>query len=85
MAEAQQPFWRDLYREAVMEPDPEKMRTRIAMAYQAIRRRSAQVQRDQSVQSEEKAQLDCAAYFLHLLRGVTEHKAREPRHEIEAA
>lgn len=85
MADMQQPSWRDLYREAVMEPDPEQMRDRIAVAYRAIRTRIAEVRQDHSAPYEEKARLDCAVYFLHLLQGIAEKKMHRPRHETKAA
>ena len=80
MAETKQSSsWRDLYREAVLESDPEEMRHRIAVAYRAIRTRVTEVRRA-GANGEEQAQLDCALYFLHVLHGIAEKKSgRLPR------
>lgn len=84
MPEMKQASWRDLYREAVMESDPEKMRARMAVAYRAIRARITEV-RCAGANSEEQAQLDCALYFLHVLQGIAEKKSRRLSHDTAAA
>lgn len=85
MAETKQIAWRDLYREAVMESDPERLRIRIAVAYKAIRTRMAEVRQDKAAQFDEQARLDCAMHFLHLLKGISERKSNRPRGNMAAA
>ena len=84
MPETKQASWRDFYKEAVMESDPDKLRGRIAVAYKAIRLRVTEVKRA-GANGEEQAQLDCASYFLHVLQGITEKKSPRPSHDKTAA
>ena len=74
MAEGKQASWRDLYRQAVMESDPEKLRDRMAVAYRAIRARLKEIRRA-GANGDEQAQLDCSLYFLQLLDNITKHKS----------
>ncbi len=84
MPETKQSTWHDLYREAVMESDPERLRVRIAAAYKAIRSRITEVRQDR-LQRDEQARLDSALYFLHLLHSITEKKSWRPPDNTAAA
>lgn len=84
MAEIEQSSWRDLYKEAVMESEPQRLRDRIAVAYRAIRARIMEVRRA-GANGEEQAQLDCALYFLHVLQGISEKKSPRPPRDRAAA
>ncbi len=85
MAETKQTSWRGLYRDAMLESDPDKLRHHTATAYKAIRARLIEIRPD-GTNSEEHAQLDCALYFLGVLRKYTEKERRErsPNHVTAA-
>lgn len=62
--------WRDLYEEAVLEFDPEKMLVRIDSAQEAIRDRVRELWYEGSSDIAEQSHLDAAFYFLGMLRTI---------------
>jgi hypothetical protein len=68
------PDWRDVYREALFEPDSEKVLIRIDTANQAIRCRVCGIWQLGRADGQERSQLDAASYFLGLLRTITGKK-----------
>jgi hypothetical protein len=59
--------WRALYREALHEPDPGKMRLRIAEAQRTIRKRARELWYEAAPDTRERRQMDAAFRFLALL------------------
>ena len=66
--------WRDLYREALFEPDLEKLPMRVDAANQAIRSRVCEIWQLGPDDAEERSQLDAASYFLGLLLTIAVNK-----------
>ena len=66
--------WSDLYRQAILESDPDRLHARIEEASSAIQSRSRELWNARSTESREKRDLDSALHFLRLLRlvGVAE-------------
>lgn len=60
--------WRRLYREAVMEPDPEGLLVRIAEAHKAIQERERQLWYEGALELSERERLDAASHDLEILR-----------------
>jgi hypothetical protein len=58
--------WRDLYRDALLEPDPITARPRVDKAYQAVEHRLEELKN--SPETLEIRELNVALYFLSLLR-----------------
>lgn len=75
MSGAEHHGWHELYKNALMETDPEKLKTRIAEACRAIRARVAELRSHRSPQMKEQSQLDNALYFLNLLHGISQRNA----------
>jgi hypothetical protein len=61
--------WRELYRIALFEPDPEKIASDIARAESAIVLRARELFEEKGDHIEEEQALDDALYALHALRG----------------
>jgi hypothetical protein len=61
------PKWRQLYREAVFEPDPGKLAIRIAQAHDAIHYRRLELWHSGGADVRERGELDVASYCLGLL------------------
>ena len=59
--------WLTLYREAVLENDPKKLRLRVADAQHAIRQRAREVWYAGAPHINERRQMDAASQFLGLL------------------
>ena len=59
--------WRALYREALMEPDPTQLNTRIEEANKAIQRRAMELWYVGVPETGERHELDTALHFLSLL------------------
>ena len=59
--------WLSLYREAVLEQDPKKLRVRVAEAQHAIRRRARELWYAGAPNTAERRQMDAAAHFLGIL------------------
>ena len=59
--------WLTLYREAVLEKDPKKLRVRVAQAQHAIRRRARELWYPEAPDTTERRQMDAASHFLGLL------------------
>ena len=74
MSGAERPYWHELYRNAVMESDPEKLRMRMAEAYIAIRARVVELRYQGLPHTKEQNQLDRALYFLNLLHNISQKK-----------
>ena len=66
--------WLALYREAVLEPDRKKVKTRVAQAQKAIQRRARELWYAGAPETSERRQLDAAAQFLGILRLIGEEK-----------
>jgi len=65
--------WPQLYREALLEPDPMKASVRIEEAHKAIHRRALELWYDGSAKTpktKEQRDLTAALHFLSLLREV---------------
>ncbi len=76
--------WRQLYREALFEPEPEKLLARIAEAYYAMQCRARELWYEGSSNGKERAQMDAACGFLELLEMMAGEKAREHTQRIVA-
>ncbi len=63
--------WLELYREAVLEPDSQKMRTLAAQAHRAIQNRALELWYAGAPVTSERLKLDAAAHFLGLLRVIS--------------
>lgn len=85
MSDPKNQSWHDLYREAVMESDPEKVGARIARAHRAIRGRITELRSEKAATHGEQARLDCASHCLHLLQGISEKNPRRPSRNTAAA
>ena len=59
--------WRTLYREAVLEPDQQKLRSRIAKAQHAIRQRARELWYHGTEEEGERHRLDAASQSLGIL------------------
>jgi hypothetical protein len=66
MSNSPEQNWRDLYRDALLEPDPLKARPQVDKAYQAIEHRLQELWN--SPETLEIRELNLALYFLSLLR-----------------
>ena len=66
--------WLALYREAVLEPDRKKARTRVARAQAAIGLRARELWYGGGTETTERRQMDAAAHFLGILRLIGEEK-----------
>ena len=64
--------WRELYRRALFEADSEKTLVWIEVASQAIRCRVCELWQLRPADGRERSELDAAAYFLGLLRSMSE-------------
>ena len=71
--------WSDLYRQAILESDPDRLHARIEEASSAIQSRSRELWYERSTETRERRDLDSALHFLKLLRivGVAE-EVRQP-------
>ncbi len=69
--------WRQLYREALYEPEPEKLLARIAEAYYAMQCRARELWYEGSSNGKARAQMDAACGFLELLEMMAEEKTKE--------
>jgi hypothetical protein len=66
--------WLALYKEAVLEKDRRKARTRVTQAQAAIRLRARELWYGGATDTSERRQMDAAAHFLGLLRLIGEEK-----------
>src|SRR5215469_12987213 len=64
--------WREHYREALFEADPDKLQMGIEAAHQAVQRRICALWDVQPTDIRELTQLAYASYFLGLLSAITE-------------
>ncbi len=62
--------WLALYREAVLEPDRKKVKTRVAQAQAAIRLRARELWYAGAIETTERHQLDAASHFLGVLYAI---------------
>ncbi len=60
--------WLALYREAVLEPDRKKLKTRVVQAQAAIRLRARELWYAGGPETGERRQMDAAANLLGILR-----------------
>ncbi len=72
--------WSDLYRDAILESDPDRLHARIDEASSAIQSRSRELWYAGSTETRERRDLDSALHFLKLLKvvGVAE-ESRQPQ------
>ncbi|MGA9966576.1 MAG: hypothetical protein WBQ10_15370 [Terriglobales bacterium] len=66
--------WLALYREAVLETDRNKVKTRVAQAQIAIQGRALELWYARAPETSERRQLDAASNFLGILRMIGEEK-----------
>lgn len=59
--------WLALYREAVLEPDPKRVKTRVVQAQAAIRLRALEMWYAGAIETTERHQMDAASHFLGVL------------------
>ena len=59
--------WRELYKEAVLEHDPERLGARISQAHEAIQKRALQLWYEGSHEMSEREHLNAAAHYLEIL------------------
>jgi hypothetical protein len=69
-AESESTNWRELYKAAILELDPSKLSTHIAIAEHALIERGRELVREAGDNSEEKRALEDATYFLRALRRI---------------
>src|SRR5690242_18937226 len=62
--------WRELYEEAVLEHDPERLGTRIALAHKAIQERTRQLWYEGSQEMSEREHLEAAFHYLEILHSL---------------
>lgn len=68
--------WREQYRQALFEADPQRVLTRIEEAHDAIRYRICELWESDETDIRERSELDSAAYFLGLLRTIAANKEK---------
>jgi len=68
--------WRERYRQALFESDPELLPMRLDEANKAIRWRICELWNVGVAGNSELSHLDSAAYFLGLLRNITQKKQK---------
>jgi hypothetical protein len=66
--------WLALYREAVLEPNRKKVKTRVAQAQMAIQGRARELWYAGAPETSERRQMDAASNFLGILRTIGEDK-----------
>jgi len=66
--------WPQLYRQALLESDPSRVRARIEEAHKAIQQRARELWDAGSPKTRERHDLDAAVRFLGLLRTVETEK-----------
>ena len=66
--------WLALYREAVLEPDRSKVKTRVARAQAAIRLRARELWYAGAIETTERHQMDAASHFLGVLYAIESGK-----------
>ena len=66
--------WLALYREAVLETDRKKVKTRVAQAQMAIQGRALELWYARAPETSERHQMDTAVHFLGILRMIGEEK-----------
>ena len=66
--------WLALYREAVLETDRKKVKTRVAQAQMAVQGRALELWYARAPETSERRQLDAASNFLGILRTIGEEK-----------
>ena len=66
--------WLALYREAVLEPDRRKIKTRVAQAQMAIQGRARELWYAGAPETSERRQMDAAVHLLGILRRIGEEK-----------
>lgn len=64
--------WRELYKAALLEQDPSKLRIVIADAYRAIQKETRRRWYAGSLTAVDRQSLDAASHYLEILYSVTE-------------
>ena len=68
--------WREQYRQALFEGDPQRVLMRIEEAHEAIRCRVCELWESDATDTRERSELDSAAYFLGLLRTIAANREK---------
>ncbi len=68
--------WLELYREAILEHDSEVLKKRLALANQAIQKRTLDLWHRGATEVGERERLTAAARYLQILRSLTDKKGR---------
>lgn len=68
------PLWRELYKTALFEPNPDRLTEQIAQAESAIVRRARQLFEEQGDHIEEEQDLDDALYALQALKSCSQSR-----------
>lgn len=68
--------WLELYREAILENDPEVLMNRLLLARKAIQERTRDLWYHNSLEVRERQRLTAAAHYLEILRSLAEKKRR---------
>jgi hypothetical protein len=76
MDDARNTDWRERYRQALFESDPDILPMRLDEAHKAIRWRICELWDIGAADNSELSHLDSAAYFLGLLRTIAEKKQK---------
>ena len=66
--------WLELYREAILENDPEVLMDRLLLARKAIQERTRDLWYRKSPEASERQRLTAAAHYLEILRSLAEKK-----------
>lgn len=66
--------WRELYKEAVLEHDPERLGTRISQAHKAIQERTRDLWYQGSPEVSERQRLTAATHYLEILRSLLQKR-----------
>lgn len=69
--------WLELYKEAVLEHDPERLVSRITEAHKAIHERERQLWYAGSLEQSERERLEAASRYLEALRAFGKGGTRE--------
>jgi len=68
--------WRGLYKEAVLEHDPERLDARISQAHKAIQERARQLWYEGGREVSEREHLTAAAHYLEILHALAGQKGQ---------
>lgn len=86
MENTQTTRWRELYRKALSENDPQRLSLRIVEAHKAIQERVRQLWYEGSQETRERTRLDAASHSLEALRKLkrTVNYVSKEQHHLSA-